>query len=71
MTDVIGPFADNATGLGAGPYLVADSPNDATYGYGSSIGLAVFNGQLYPVWAGNLRDQVSAVALATPITGRW
>ena len=26
---------------------------NGTYGYGTSMGLAVFAGQVYPIWAGN------------------
>ena len=29
---------------------------DTTFGYGDQMGLAVFNGQIYPVWAGNLNQ---------------
>ena len=42
-TDVLGPESDNAKALGL----------NATYGYGSSMGLAVYAGQVYPVWTGN------------------
>ncbi len=47
-TDVLGPEGDNAT--------AADNAVNATYGYGTSMGLAVYGGQLYPVWAGNFDE---------------
>jgi subtilisin-like proprotein convertase family protein len=43
QTDVLGPESDNATALAV----------NETYGYGSSMGLAVYAGQVYPIWAGN------------------
>ena len=48
QTVVLGPEADNAT--------AADNSVNATYGFGSSMGLAVYAGQLYPVWAGNFDE---------------
>ena len=50
-TDIIGPFADNATATAINGF--ADNASDTTFGYGSSMGLAVYDGQLYPVWAGD------------------
>ena len=43
---VIGPQSDNESG--------GNSNTDHTFGYGTQMGLAVFNGQIYPIWAGNL-----------------
>ena len=34
----------------------ADNAVNATYGFGTSMGLAVYDGQLYPVWAGNFNE---------------
>jgi subtilisin-like proprotein convertase family protein len=45
-TDVLGPESDNAVALGV----------NETYGYGSSMGLAVYAGQVYPIWAGNFDE---------------
>ena len=49
----------------------------APYGFGTSMGLAVYAGQVYPVWAGNF-DEASLVngtsrpATACPsTTSRW
>jgi subtilisin-like proprotein convertase family protein len=46
QTDSLGPESDNATALAV----------NETYGYGSSMGLAVYDGQVYPVWAGNFNE---------------
>ena len=51
-TDVLGPEADNGTG--------ADNGANSPYGFGTSMGLAVYAGQIYPVWAGNF-DQAHFV----------
>ncbi len=48
QADVIGPEADNQSAL--------NPQADAAFGYGDQMGLAVFNGQLYPIWAGNLNQ---------------
>ena len=45
QTDVLGPKSDNQSG--------GDGQRDATFGYGDQMGLAVLDGQLFPVWAGN------------------
>ena len=42
----LGPDGDNATST--------DNAANGQYGYGTSMGLAVYDGQLFPVWAGNL-----------------
>ena len=47
-TDVLGPEGDNAT--------TADNATNAPYGFGTSMGLAVYAGQVYPVWAGNFNE---------------
>lgn len=45
QTDILGPESDNES---------AGNPQiDKTYGYGDQMGLAVFDGQVYPIWAGN------------------
>ena len=44
-TNVIGPASDNESAVNA--------QTDARYGYGNQMGLAVANGQLFPIWAGN------------------
>jgi subtilisin-like proprotein convertase family protein len=46
QTVVVGPESDNESG--------GNSNTDHLFGYGTQMGLAVFNGQVYPVWAGNL-----------------
>ncbi len=48
QTDVIGPEGDNQGS--------ANGQADHTFGYGDQMGLAVFDGQVYPVWAGNLNQ---------------
>ena len=50
--DVLDPQSDNAT--------AADNAVNATYGYGTSMGMAVYAGQIFPVWAGNF-DEASFV----------
>ena len=45
---VIGPESDNESG--------GNSNTDHLFGYGTQMGLAVFNGQVYPIWAGNLNQ---------------
>ena len=45
---VVGPKMDNESG--------GNSNTDGLFGYGDQMGLAVFNGQVYPVWAGNLNQ---------------
>ncbi len=59
---VVGPEGDNGTS--------ANTAN-STYGYGSSMGLAVYNGEVYPLYTGNsnkatlVNGQPALVALAT------
>ena len=48
QTVVIGPQADNNSS--------GNSHNDTTYGFGSSMGLAVYDGKIYPMWSGNLNQ---------------
>ena len=48
QTDVLGPEGDNGT--------AADNAANAPYGFGTSMGLAVYAGQVYPVWAGNFDE---------------
>ena len=48
QTQVLGPEADNQSG--------GDGQRDGTFGYGNQMGLAVADGQLFPVWAGNLNQ---------------
>ena len=45
QTDVLGPQSDNESG--------GNPQTDLGFGYGNQMGLAVFDGQIYPVWAGN------------------
>ncbi|MGC8642896.1 MAG: proprotein convertase P-domain-containing protein, partial [Isosphaeraceae bacterium] len=47
-TVVIGPEADNNSS--------GNNNHDATYGYGSAMGLAVYDGQVYPMWSGNFNQ---------------
>ena len=48
LTDVLGPQADNQSG--------SNPQRDGTFGYGNQMGLAVADGQLFPVWSGNLNQ---------------
>ena len=52
QTKVLGPEADNGTAL--------DNANNFPYGFGTSMGLAVYAGQVYPIWAANF-DEASLV----------
>ena len=52
QADVLGPQGDNGT--------AADNAANSPYGYGTSMGLAVYAGQVYPIWAGNF-DQAHFV----------
>ena len=45
-TVVLSPIVDNESS--------GNNDADTMFGYGSEMGLAVFNGQIYPIWAGNL-----------------
>ena len=45
QTEIIGPAADNES--------AANAQTDALFGYGNQMGLAVADGQLFPIWAGN------------------
>ena len=47
--DVLGPQPDNQSAGNGGQ-------TDPTFGYGDQMGLAVFDGQVYPVWAGNFNQ---------------
>jgi len=46
--DVLGPQSDNQSG--------GNAQRDAAFGYGNQMGLAVFDGQVYPIWAGNFNQ---------------
>ena len=63
-TDAIGPAADNES---------ADNPQaDTTFGYGDQMGLAVFNGQVYPVWAGNFdQSDLTTTGIASVPLNIW
>ena len=56
---VLGPQADNQSG--------GNGQRDTAFGYGNPMGLAVFNGQLYPMWAGNFNR---AIINNGAVTGR-
>ena len=45
QTNVIGPASDNQAG--------GNGQRDTPFGYGNQMGLAVADGQLFPIWAGN------------------
>ncbi|HEX3446680.1 MAG TPA: hypothetical protein VHS97_00395, partial [Isosphaeraceae bacterium] len=46
QTDILGPLGDNQSSGNGGQA-------DPTFGYGDQMGLAVSNGHVFPVWAGN------------------
>ena len=48
QVEVLGPLADNQS--------AGDGQRDTPFGYGNQMGLAVFGGQVYPIWAGNLNQ---------------
>ena len=45
-TVILGPESDNESG--------GNNKTDGLFGYGTQMGLAVYGGQVYPIWAGNL-----------------
>ena len=47
-TEVLGPMPDNESS--------GNNKTDTAFGYGNQMGLAVYNGQLYPIWAGNFNE---------------
>ena len=51
-TVILGPQSDNESG--------GNNKTDALFGYGTQMGLAVYGGQVYPIWAGNF-NQASVV----------
>ncbi len=61
LTDVLGPLSDNQSS--------GDPQADAGFGYGDQMGLAVFDGQVYPVWAGNFNQSFVSnnVVVADPL----
>jgi subtilisin-like proprotein convertase family protein len=61
QTDVLGPEADNQSS--------GNAQTDKTFGYGDQMGLAVFDGQVYPLWAGNLNQSSDATGtvIASPL----
>ena len=48
QTEVLGPLPDNQSAVIRRLTLPS--------GYGDQMGLAVFNGQVYPIWAGNFNQ---------------
>ncbi|MGA2704845.1 MAG: VCBS repeat-containing protein, partial [Isosphaeraceae bacterium] len=48
QTEVLGPLPDNQS--------AGNPQRDSDFGYGNQMGLAVFNGQVYPIWAGNFNQ---------------
>ncbi len=61
QTDILGPEPDNESS--------GNTQVDATFGYGDQMGLAVFDGQVYPVWAGNFNQSsyVNGVVVGNPL----
>ena len=61
-TEILGPEMDNESG--------GNAHADDTYGYGTQLGLAVFDGQLYPVWGGNFNQStiVNGAAVGVPLS---
>ena len=51
QTNVMGPAADMQGG--------GDGQTDTPFGYGTQMGLAVFDGKLYPMWSGNFQGPFS------------
>ena len=49
QAEVLGPESDNQSAGDGGQA-------NAAFGYGNQMGLAVFDGQVYPVWAGNFNQ---------------
>jgi hypothetical protein len=48
QTEVLGPLPDNES--------AGNPQQDTGFGFGNQMGLAVFNGQVYPIWAGNFNQ---------------
>ena len=70
-TVTFGPQADNqSTGTPTTTPGSTSAP-DTEFGYGTQMGLAVFNGQVYPVWAGNFNqgiyDPLTNTVLGAPL----
>jgi subtilisin-like proprotein convertase family protein len=70
-TESLGPALDNqSTGTPTTTPGSSSTP-DTEFGYGTQMGLAVFNGQLYPVWAGNFNqgiyDPLTNTVLGLPL----
>ena len=61
QTDILSPMADNQSG--------GDPQRNTPFGYGTQMGLAVFGGHLYPIWAGNLNQSflVNGVVTGRPL----
>jgi subtilisin-like proprotein convertase family protein len=61
QTVVVGPHADNQS--------AGDGQRDATFGYGNQMGLAVFDGKVYPIWAANFNQGVvsNGAIIGTPL----
>ena len=69
QTDVLGPEADNQS-IGkptTTPGTITEA--DTIMGYGTEMGLAVFGGQVYPVWAGNFNQGVYIPAPINAVVG--
>ena len=47
-TEVLGPMPDNESSN--------NNKTDTAFGYGDQMGLAVYQGQVYPIWAGNFNE---------------
>ena len=63
QTNIIGPASDDEAS--------ANGQSDTTFGYGNQMGLAVADGQLFPIWAGNFYGpipvaEISSTASSTP-----
>ena len=52
QTNIIGPASDDESS--------GNAQRDATFGYGNQMGLAVADGQIFPIWAGNFYGPFSA-----------
>ena len=67
-TEVLGPEIDNES--------AGNNHTDTMFGYGTEMGLAVYGGQVYPIWAGNFNLARSSTApsrahICRSISSRW
>ncbi len=61
-TDILGPVPDNES--------PGNPLTEATFGFGTRQGLAVYGGVIYPAWSGNVNGGTNAKSLLNVMTAR-